>query len=126
MPNESPNRDNYLQRAEERLRYCAVAGTPPSTRVVSAFDAIYLCCMHVNAQTTRPRQDELCPNQDVVLAALDSVSAGAWNLSLPLESVDLVMCLMRWCLFGLEEDMPCDPERAIELAEEVVSRARQL
>jgi hypothetical protein len=120
------NTSRRLLRAVELLQDCANEDISPSTRVIAACDAIYLCCIHVTTYVTEAERDEVHPSPDVVIAALDFlVSARAGSVPLPADSVDLVLRLMHWCFFGLERDMPCEPARAADVAEEVVSRTCQ-
>jgi hypothetical protein len=121
------NSSNRLLRAQELLRDCRVEGLSPSTRVTAAFDAIYLCCILVTTYVTKLERDEVHPNSDIVIAALDFlVSARAGDFPLPAESVDLVLRLMLWSSVGVEANMPCAPEDAVDLAEQFVGRTRSL
>jgi hypothetical protein len=127
MSSSARSPSTRLLRAEQLLRDCAVNFIAPSTRVVAAFDAIYLCCLDVAEFAQRSERDEGHPYADIVIAALDFlVSARAGDSPLPAESVDLVLRLMQWSFVGVGEDMPCTPAHAVELANQVVSRTHAL
>jgi hypothetical protein len=127
MPLATLSPSMRLLRADQLLRDCAVNFISPATRVVLAFDAIYLCCLDVTEFAQRVERDEVHRNPDIVIAALDFlVSARAGDFPLPAESVDLVLRLTQWSFFGVVEDMPCTPAHAEELANQVVSRTHAL
>jgi hypothetical protein len=127
MATYASNPELRLLRAEELLQDCANESISPPTRVMAAFDAIYLCCIHITTCVAETVRDDVHPNPDVAVAALDFlVSARAGSDPLPAESVDMVLRLMLWCSSGLEGDMPCEPARAVDLAEEMVMRTRQM
>jgi hypothetical protein len=116
-----------MLRAEQLVRDCAVKDISPSTRLVAAFDAIYLCCLDVAEFAQGSKRDEANLIPDIVVAALDFlVSARAGDFPLPAESVDLVLRLMLWSSVEVDANMPCAPEDAVDLAEDVVGRTRSL
>jgi hypothetical protein len=114
-----------LLRAEQLLRDCGAKDIPPSTRVIAAFDAAALCCREC-AELTSSSEHRTQPNPDVVLAVADLLAASAEQLGLPTAGGDLLLRLMQWSFFGLEVDMPCAPEDAVDLANEVVESTRSL
>ncbi|WP_250492934.1 hypothetical protein [Caballeronia sp. GAWG1-1] len=115
-----------LLRAEQLLRDCGAKDIPPSTRVIAAFDAAVLCCRECAELTSSSEQEMAQPNPDVVLAVADLLAASAEQLGLPTAGGDLLLRLMQWSFFGLEIDMPCAPEDAVDLATELVERTRSL
>jgi hypothetical protein len=115
-----------LSRATVLLRESRTVISLPPARMVDAFDAICLCCCYCEELSLCVEPEHANANPDVVLAVADLLVAMTKKLGLHADAVDLTLRLMQWSFFGRNEDMPCTPERALELAEEVLRKTMRL
>lgn len=81
MPEASPR----LLRANELLLDCVARGISPSTLVVEAFDAIYLCCIESTSECLGREEDVRHPDPEVLLSAKERLGTSSKEVTLALQ-----------------------------------------
>ncbi|GJH18138.1 hypothetical protein CBA19CS22_16370 [Caballeronia novacaledonica] len=108
MPEASPR----LLRANELLLECVARGISPSTLVVAAFDAIYLCCIESTSECLGREEDVLHPDPEVLLSAKERLGVSSKEVTLALQ-------LMQLSFYAFSHELCCLPADAVALARKV-------
>ncbi|SAK49344.1 hypothetical protein AWB80_01335 [Caballeronia pedi] len=107
-----------LIQAQKSLLACGEAPSPVS-QLTLAFEAGYLCCVEIAALRAFNLAAVEHPCSEVIRLATEQLALG-------LADVEQLERLRDWRLYALEQERPCSPAAAIELAQRILESARRL